>query len=223
MFLLRVFGKWGRQAAALFHAQRMDSELEEEMRLHLELKAAALADHDSADHEAMERARRQFGNTLQLRERSRESWGWGQLEQLSHDVRYGARMLWRSPGMTVVAILTLAIGIGAHTAVCSLAYSLFYQQLPVGEPDQLAAISFYFRTGGRDGFSYPGYSAIRDHSNSFESIAAHYSTSPLHVVANNSTDEFKGTEVSVNIFPMLGLATRWNTISGNHVMRWLRM
>jgi predicted permease len=117
-----------------------DDELDDEMRLHMELRRERLEAQGTAPEEARAAARRQFGNTLRLREESRDSWGWRWLEHLAQDLRFGIRMALRNPGYAVAAILTLALGIGANTAVFSVLYGVALRPLPYTNGERLLLI-----------------------------------------------------------------------------------
>src|SRR5438067_2521886 len=106
--------------------KRRESDLQRELQDHLDLEAA-----ESGDRHA---ARSAFGNVTHVQEHTRETWGWGWLDRLAGDLRFAARVLRRSPAFTAVAVLSLALGIGANTAIFTLIDSLVYKQLPVRDP-----------------------------------------------------------------------------------------
>src|SRR5215475_6484135 len=100
-------GELARRLRMLLRGRRFDRELEEELRLHQELRAAELEADGAAPAAARRAAERRVGNALRLREDSRDAWGWSGLEHAVRDVRHGLRLLARSPGFTVVAVATL--------------------------------------------------------------------------------------------------------------------
>src|SRR5271155_57109 len=100
---------------------RFDRELHDELHFHLEARAADFEDQGLSKDEALRRARAEFGSVQLAREDSREAWRFQWLEHLVMDARGGLRMLWRSPGFSILAILCLTLGIGANAAVFSWA------------------------------------------------------------------------------------------------------
>ncbi len=155
----------------LFSRRRLHNDLSDEIREHLEEKIEELVVNGIPRKEATAAARREFGNVTLVEQDSREVWRWPSIEGFLTDLRYGIRVLRKSPGFTCVAVLTLALGIAVNTTVFTAFDALFLRLRPVKDPDNLASI---FRTTPdepRGRFSYPDYIYYRDNSRSFSDLS----------------------------------------------------
>ena len=155
----------------IFRRRAIYNDLAEEMRLHLAERTEQLMREGMSRKEAEQAARRAFGNRTVIEERSREVWQWPTLESIWADVRYGMRMLKKSPGFTAVAVATLALGIGANAVVFSLVDSLVLK--PMNVPGGKNVYTIENQRGGFPGQSYPDYVDLRDRSHSFDGMAAY--------------------------------------------------
>jgi putative ABC transport system permease protein len=129
-----------RRLRMLMHRHEFDADLEEEMRLHLELRQQEQIKSGMPSEDARAAARRRFGNLTSMKEKSHLAWGWGWFEQFARDLCHGLRMLRKSPGFTCAAVLTLALGIGANTAIFSAVYGVVIQPLPYPDSERLVAV-----------------------------------------------------------------------------------
>jgi len=128
---------------------KRDADLERELNSDLELEEEEQRERGCYQKKARRAALRAFGNPTLIREQSHLAWGWGWLEDFLKDVAYGVRSLLRSPALTAVALLSLALGIGANTAIFSFLDAVLLRNLPVQEPSQLVLLG----TGSWSGIS----------------------------------------------------------------------
>lgn len=153
----------------LFRPSRADAELDEEIRFHLDRETELRIDRGVPPTRAREAARRDFGNVLIVKETTRQTWGWTVIEDLGRDLRYSTHLLLRAPAFTIVAVLSLALGIGANTAIFSLADAVIFRDLPVFEPSQLFQVRGVAPRQVHSIYSYPLYQEIRDRNRVFSS------------------------------------------------------
>lgn len=131
---------FSRRLRYLFRRQATEAEMAEEMRYHLEQRAADFAAEGMPNGEALDAARRKFGNLASIQEQARENWGWGWLERFGKDLAFAARHLVKSPGLTLLAIVTLGLGLGVNTAMFSILESYTITPLPYPDSGRLDAI-----------------------------------------------------------------------------------
>ena len=212
---------WLRQ---LLTRRRRYDELSVSIREHLEEKIEDLTDRGMTRKEAERTARRDFGNVTRIEERSREVWQWPTVEGIVAEVLFALRQLIKSPGFTITAVLTLALGIGATTAIFTLVQQVMLQSLPVTRPDQLWHIgdqphccdwAGYSQdsddeAGNWSLFSWEAYKLFRANTPGFQDLAALQAGSiPMAVRrsgASEPLDSANGQYVSGNFFRTLGVS-----------------
>jgi predicted permease len=193
-----------RRLIVLFHRRHFDADLEEEMRLHQELREQEQMERGVSPDEAHYAAQRRFGNKLVLREESRDMWGWNWLETFLQDIRYGRRQLRRNPGFTAVAVMTLALGISATTSIFTVVNGVLLNPLPYPNASQLVALAEKFATFAEFPISYPDFLDWEKMNHSFEALAAYRHTN-LNLTGLGEAERVKATLVSFSFFPLLGV------------------
>jgi putative ABC transport system permease protein len=194
----------------LLGQKQADSEFDREMQMHLQLLTEKFIRQGMDPKDAWSAARRQFGNTTLLRQRHRESRTLLFFPNLFMDLRYGLRMLWKSPAFTVVAALTLALGIGATSAVFSLIQGVLLTPPPYQKPQQLMLIPSV-RMDGKKMDSPRGWAAQQwmewiQKVGSFQGIAG-YGWTFNFLIRNDGSQSMQGMEVSKEYFRIMGLKT----------------
>jgi len=186
---------------AIFRRDRMEADLDEEIRLHVEREAEEYARHGVAPDEARRRARLALGGQEQIKEACRDARGVALIDTLAQDVRYAARVLVKSRGYSVAAILTLTLGIGATAAIFTVINSVLLRPLPVREPGRLVAV----RADDRAPF-VPAqiWEQIRDRPQLFESVCGWMPTR-FNLADRGRADYVEGLWASGRFFETLGV------------------
>jgi hypothetical protein len=183
--------------------KRHEEDLARELRSDLELEAAEQQEQGLSAEEAGYAAQRAFGNRTVVEEDVRETWGWATFERLIQDLRYAARILLGSPAFSAVAILSLALGIGANSAIFTLIDAVMLRMLPVAEPEQLVELDRFYNDRP-SGFSYPLYEQLRDRNHVFNGVLT-VSKMLLRLTGENEGEGARGRYVSGNFFQVLGV------------------
>ena len=177
-----------------------DGELDDEVRFHFESRTAELEASGLSRADALAQAHREFGPVARMREDSRAAWQFRWLEDLFADLRYALRAFRRSPAFTLTAVLSLALGIGANTAIFSLIDKILLKTLPVREPQQLVAFQFQGTT-----FSYNQYKRLSENAQLFDGILG-YAPARLSISVDGEMEPAGGGQlVSGNYFSILGI------------------
>ena len=186
---------------ALTRARRT-AELDEEMRLHRELREAANARRGLSPAEAARLARVRFGNPLTLREQSQDGWGFALVEAVRRDLRHAARQLRRRPTWTATVVLTLALGVGANTAMFTLIDALLFRPGPGQAPENLVRVTTVEEPSGAFvSTSYPNYIDLRNQTKTLSGLMAYAGNQ--FSVGGPSSDLVFGNVVSGNYFDVL--------------------
>jgi predicted permease len=192
----------------VFTRRRIYGDLSEEIRQHLEEKIDKLMEEGMSREEAIAVAHRDFGNQTSLEERGREVWQWPSLESLLFDIRYALRQFRREPSFAAIAVLILAVGIGANTAVFSVLNRLVFQPLPFRSPERLVWIINEDTPGlsGRTSTvaTYEALTAMRsfDEMTTYE---AFFARSSYKLTGDAEPDRVAGVMIPANFFPFLGV------------------
>lgn len=210
---MRWFTKFSLRLRSVFHRRAADRELDSELHFHLEEQIAAHVSEGMSHADARQMALRELGGIEQLKEECRDMRKTNYIHDLWQDLRYGLRMLRKSPGFTAIAILTLALGIGANTAIFTILNSAALRELPVPHANQLVAVGQQIRAanGGSlhrnvhddDSFvSYSEYRAYAKENRVFSGLLA-YSAFTETTLVRDKPAPIMGTLTSCNYFNVL--------------------
>lgn len=197
-------GEIWRRVRMLVRGEAFARELDEEMRTHREWKRRELRANGADEQEAGYPANRAFGNALALREWSQDAWGWRWLQDFAQDLRFGLRMLRKNPAFATVAILTLALGIGANTTIFSLVYAVLLKPLPFPNARQIVVLHGRTDQVPRSPMSYADLEDWRRQSQALGGISA-WSPQSINLTGQEKPERLRGAFVSANLFSLLGV------------------
>ena len=192
---MRPWSRLRSWVEATLRRSRMENEMDAELRFHMEAYADDLVRGGITREEAMRRARLEFGGMERVKEEGREARGVTFFETLVQDLRYGARALRKSPGFTAVAVFTLALGIGANTAIFSLVNGIILVPLPYPYPEQLVSVTGTYPRGA--------FVAMREQMNTID-VAAYFEGHEFSLTGHGEPVRLTGTLVSAELLSILG-------------------
>ena len=189
---------------ALFHKERLEAEIDEELRFHIAMKTADNIRTGMPPAEASRAAQRSLGNSNSIKDACRDSTGAGALETLGQDLRYATRTLLKDGHFTVAAVIALALGIGANTALFTVLKDVLLRPLPYVESHRIMSIW----SAGADeteifSVSYPAFVNFRAHNRSFAQLGAYRSDSFALSAADRDPVQIQGAYITSDILPLL--------------------
>ena len=200
----RLLFKLKRRLHALFRKDELERELDDELRFHLEKEMEQNLARGMNPEEARLTALRSFGGVEQVKEESRDTRGVRLIEEFSQDVRYSLRVLLRKPGFTLTVIITLALGIGANTAIFSVVNAVLLRELPLKKPDEVVQVWSTRTDRDKAPFTVPDFIDYRDQNQTLDQIAA-FCNVGLNLAGNEKTERLQAMRVSANLFELLGV------------------
>jgi putative ABC transport system permease protein len=203
---MKLWDRFRSLWTSAFRRDHLEQDMDSELRFHLDTYAEDLVRKGVARDEAWRRARVEFGGVERVKEEGREARGLGFLDTFTQDLRYAARTLRKSPGFALISILTLAIGIGANTAIFSVVYGVLLEPLPFKAPAQLVLLNETSPEVGKVSVSYPNFLDWRTQSNRFSELAAVHGVGfNLSGVGVSQPEVINGQAVSSNFLSLLGV------------------
>src|SRR5215813_1168536 len=207
MFWLRLIYS---RLYGLLRKDRIEQEMDDEMRFHLLMRTRENIERGMRPDEAEREARRRFGNVGRIKDLARDIKGGGFTETLLQDLRYGARMLMKKPGFTLVAVITLGLGIGANTAIFSVVNAVLLRSLPYDEPDRLV----FLNHGGEGDISYPNFADWRSQNKVFEKIGA-YNYGDYNLTDDGEAERLHAAQMSADLFGALRAGAAFGRVFTN--------
>jgi putative ABC transport system permease protein len=198
---MAMLNKLRLRLRALFFKSKMEEELVEEVRFHVEREIEENIARGMSPEEARYAALRSFGGVERVKEESRDERGIRLFDEVWQDLRYGARMLRTQPGFTLIAVITLALGIGANTAIFSVVNAVLLRPLPCEDPDRLVAFS---QQGRPEYCSLPDFADWREQSRSFERMAA-FTDRAFNLTGVGEAERLPGQTITSDLFPALSI------------------
>jgi predicted permease len=191
---------------ALFCKSKLEQELDEEVRFHLERVCEENIARGMTPEEARYAALRSFGGVERVKEEGRDVRGIRLLEEVWQDLRHGARILLKKPGFTLIAVMTLALGIGANTAIFSVVNAVLLESLPYRSPEELVLLRHIYETTGvkSESVSNADFQDWRARNHVFADMAI-FRGDGFALAVGNDLEEIRGATVSANFFQLLGL------------------
>ncbi|HUB80020.1 MAG TPA: ABC transporter permease [Bryobacteraceae bacterium] len=189
---------------SLVRRKKVESEMDEELRFHCERRIEKYRKAGMSYEEALRRARMEFGGLEQVKEDCRDARGVSLVETLAQDLRYGWRTLLKAPGFAAAALFTLALGIGASTAIFSLVYGILLRPLPFRDPSRLVVLNETTPKVGNVSVSYPNFQDWRAQSRTFSEMAA-VSSVNFNMTGIGQPEHVAGLAVSPDFLSMAGV------------------
>jgi putative ABC transport system permease protein len=204
---MQFFDRLWMRIRMFFTRRRAAVQLDDELRFHLDRQIAENRVAGMSSQEARTAALRLFGNPALLRDQARATWSWNGVESFLRDLRYSARTLRRTPGFTIIAVLVMALGIGANVALFTVVRGVLLRPLPFKDPDRL--LMLYESGTNTDDYNVvaPGiYREWKEHNHSFQNLALVQSGDfALSAPSGQLPEKLQGAECSWNLFSTLGV------------------
>lgn len=199
---------WSRLRGSLFRKDALEREMNREIEFHLDMATRRNLERGMTPQDAARQAKLAFGGAEAFREEAREAHRARVVENLAADIRYAVRGLRRSPSFTVAAILTVALGLGASTAIFTVVNAALLRPVPIPRPDDFTYLGWVWAKGGEiPALTAFQYEFVRDHSRAFDAVAT-YGTAEVHVGNESASPPLRGLRVSGDFFGVIGIPPR---------------